>query len=244
MLPPGFICPERDEIISLLSKEWFVQAEHNYLKYHAQRIADTLRLIAPIIEGRGARILDIGPHMLTFAFHHYFKHLDPQISTIGWENHRLAPKEIIQFHLQHDLNSSIPQGAFPFAPFDGIIMAETIEHLYTSPRVVLKRITEHLRIGGWLLLQTPNAVSVRKRITMLCGKNPYEMIRDNSEDPGHFREYTSEELVKVGSEIGLVAEQVLHMNYWRSRGIYGYIEGLFPSTRNGLTVIFRKKPPQ
>jgi hypothetical protein len=73
-------------------------------------------------------------------------------------------------------------------------MAEVIEHLHTSPALVLAFINSLLTASGMLVLQTPNAVALHKRIEMLVGRHPYTPINENEFDPWHFREYTKAEL--------------------------------------------------
>ena len=69
-------------------------------------------------------------------------------------------------------------------PYDVIVFAEVIEHLYTAPELVLPYLRELLVLGGVLLLQTPNAVSLRKRAKLLLGVNPFERIRTERDNPG------------------------------------------------------------
>ena len=67
--------------------------------------------------------------------------------------------------------------------------------------------------GGHLILQTPNATALAKRIRMLFGRNPYDPIREESGNPGHFHEHTVDELVRAVDEAGLEVTRVLTENY-------------------------------
>ena len=230
----------RDDVIGLLSRKWFSDTETRYLNHHAQRFAETLAMLQPLISKPSFRLLDVGPHMLTGAIAEQFHSVPIQISTIGWWSERLAPESLLNHHLDWDLNVELPEGAHPDGPFDGILMAETIEHLHTSPKIVLGGFARQLRPSGWLCLQTPNAAALSKRIRLLLGRNPYEMIREDTHNPGHFREYTMNELISIGQEAGLTVTRASYMNYWRSRGWRGVAEDLRPTFRNGLTVIFTK----
>jgi 2-polyprenyl-3-methyl-5-hydroxy-6-metoxy-1,4-benzoquinol methylase len=122
-----------------------------------------------------------------------------------------------------------------------VLFAETIEHLYTSPKLVLSFIKTFLRRGGFLIIQTPNAVSISKRIAMLNGSNPFEMIRESRDIPGHFREYTGSELYGLGKEIGLVCDKIIYTNYWPQSEIYAELENKYPTLRSGITIIFQKQ---
>jgi hypothetical protein len=54
-----------------------------------------------------------------------------------------------------------------------IVFAEVIEHLFTAPELVLAYLHELLVPRGQLLLQTPNAASLRKRLKLALGRNPF-----------------------------------------------------------------------
>ena len=230
----------RNEIIQRLRRADFSEGEARYLNHHAQRFADTLALLEPLITKPSFRLLDVGPHLLTALVAEHFRSLPIHISTLGWWNERCAPADLANNHLEWDLNIELPAEAFPAEGFDGILMAETIEHLHTSPKIVLRAIARHLKPDGWLVVQTPNAVALSKRLKLLFGSNPYELIRENPHDPGHFREYTMDELIAIGQASGLKATHSYYANYWRSQGWKGRLEDFRPSLRNGLMVVFKK----
>ena len=153
--------------------------------------------------------------------------------------------------------------------YELIIMAEVIEHLYTSPSLVLGFLQSLLRPGGLLIVQTPNALAIGRRFKMLLGRPPFELIRENPYNPGHFREYTARELEKYGRQLGLV---IVHSEHHHSidlrhkfalmsrktegreaagkrtllyrlheLGITNFVyRHLPPTLRTGLTVIFQR----
>ena len=79
-------------------------------------------------------------------------------------------------------------------------------------REVLDRLLGGVRggRGGVLVVQTPNAVSLPRRLAMLGGRNPYELIREDATNPGHFREYTAAELRRYAAVAGLAVESLSH----------------------------------
>jgi hypothetical protein len=70
---------------------------------------------------------------------------------------------------------------------------------------------------GLLLLQTPNAVALRKRVRMLLGQNPFERLRVDRGNPGHFREYTASELRELLAGAGFSTEAVWMKYYSDAR---------------------------
>jgi hypothetical protein len=55
---------------------------------------------------------------------------------------------------------------------------------------------------------------------MLLGKNPFEMIRTTLDNPGHFREYTINEMTSIAQEAGFQIRNVECRNYYDYTG-YG-----------------------
>ena len=164
---------------------------------------------------------------------------------MGFGDARFKPR-LQDKHFQFDLNDAQYQEKWPkIEKHHLIIMAEVIEHLYISPVLVFKCISTLLKNGGYLFLQTPNACSLGKRIKMLIGKNPYEMIRNSGTNPGHFREYTIRELVLIGKETGFTPVEHNICNYFvREKNInkvYNTLISIFPSRfRAGITMCFKK----
>ena len=72
--------------------------------------------------------------------------------------------------------------------YDVVVMAEVIEHLYTAPSVVLPYLRTLVRPDGVLIIQTPNAAAVFRRLKLLMGSNPFTLINEDTTDPWDFRE--------------------------------------------------------
>jgi len=91
----------------------------------------------------------------------------------------------------------------PDSSFDLALCTEVIEHLPNSPKPLLEDIHRVLHPGGFLVLSTPNAGSMSKRITALRGRSTQADIRDfyhkradlpGSAYRGHSREYVCGEV--------------------------------------------------
>src|SRR5437588_621851 len=54
--------------------------------------------------------------------------------------------------------------------FDMVMIHDVIEHIADSPRELLLRLIGLLRTGGYLYVTVPNAVNLRKRLLVLCGR--------------------------------------------------------------------------
>lgn len=212
-----------------------------YLDFHAQRLAYTTNLVQKYSKEFSAKtLLDVGPHFLISCMKQFIRP-DVSVSTLGWANERLAPSRLVDDHIQFDLNLCSEQNVNRIGRrFDLIVFAETVKHLHTSPVLVLKMLKNALRENaGVLIIQTPNAVSLSKRLAMVRGINPFERIRESRDNPGHFREYTMNELVALGNEVGLSLHHKEFCDYWDSHiELLRPLEKVYPPFRKAITVAF------
>jgi SAM-dependent methyltransferase len=211
--------------------------EEVYLRTHSRRyqlLFDVVRSLAP------QSILVVGPSHESVLLRDEVPGV--RVDTLGWEDHRF-PRAGDERHVQHDLNDpDYPE----LDPHDVVICAEVIEHLHISPVPVLRFLAGGLAPGGHLVVQTPNATALPKRLRMLLGRNPYEPIREEAGNPGHFHEYTVGELRDAVEAAGLDVERVLTANYFnhgsQKNRAYRALGPLLPGTlREGITVVARAR---
>jgi SAM-dependent methyltransferase len=224
-----------------------------YWRFHRNRYFWTGNLLNELIEqlrskrGNKITLLDIGLCYQTLLFLKLFP--DISIHTLGYRDGRYIPDGKIK-HIDFDLNDTYyPEKCSPedFSNYDVITMLEVIEHLYTSPLQVFMYLNQLLRPGGLLVVQTPNAVSLSKRIAMLKGYNPFERIRENMrENPGHFRESTRHELCHMATLRGFTIKEEHMMSYFCPvPGLQGKLisklsEMLPGDFREGMTLVLTK----
>ena len=232
-----------EDILRLFEGSQMNQEETHYLKYHLERLTYTTNLVQSIINKREtSKILDIGPHFLTHCF---LKLLKPQlsISTLGFANERLFPQKYAVEHFELDLNDCVSDDINTSgAEFDLIVFSETIEHLHTSPTTIILFLSKLLKkqSGAGILIQTPNAASFLKRIKLFMGQNPYEKIREDRTNPGHFREYTMRELEEYAHETGFKVSLREYCSYWSGNNPMKHAVDMIPSLREGITILFER----
>jgi SAM-dependent methyltransferase len=168
------------------------------------------------------------------------------VDTLGFGDDRFPPRDG-ERHVPFDLNSAEKRDLWPeLDGYDVVVCAEVIEHLPVSPLHVLRFLCSALRPGGWLVLQTPNAARIGNRVRLLAGRNPFEQLREDSLDPGHFREYTVDELLALGREAGFEVGGWLTANYFDTGSppnrALRVAEPLVPRRlRGGITLWLRKR---
>lgn len=218
-----------------------------YLRSHRLRYGILFDLAGREVERGGptpVRVLDVGPSYETEVMRRLWA--NAHIDSLGFEDLRLMAPRSGERHIEFDLVDATDESKWPSAgPYDLIVFAEVIEHLHISPLRVLELLASLLRPGGTLLLQTPNAAAMSRRFWLLMGKNPFEPIRDDLHQAGHFREYTVSELRRMCEDAGL---QPLHAdlrNYFvtgsrKNRLLVAFGGLLPPRLRQGITLLVRK----
>jgi SAM-dependent methyltransferase len=206
-------------------EEW-----RTYLRYHRRRYATLMRLVAEL---HPQRVLDVGAMFQTAML----RAGGATVDTLGFAN-PFFPPATGERHIELDLNDPGRDGD---GSYDLVVMAEVIEHLHTAPRLVLGHLAGWLRPGGALIVQTPNAVALHKRLRMAAGRNPLEPIRADRTNPGHFHEYTVGELSEAAAAAGFQVARVRLENYFGASRAYAVLGRVLPgSLRHGITMVLRR----
>lgn len=224
----------------LLTEERARTSGEGYEVFHAPRFAVLLGLCERHVSSPQARVLDIGRSPFSAMLRSRY----PRAETLGFP---LPPggDGSDMPHLVYDLNQAQDGVPLPAAePFDLILLAEVIEHLYTAPELVLLVLREALAPGGILICQTPNAGALHKRLKLLAGYNPYERLRLDRTNPGHFREYTRAELAQVAQRAGLRVIEHRFANYFGGGGlrdmVFDLLCRLVPGFSRGQTIVLAR----
>ena len=214
----------------------------HYLEFHQRRYQFLLSVLQRVGQTQRPfnRLLDIGLSYQTLQFLDAFPHAT--IDTLGYFDHRFTGQLRGQ-HINFDLNHAADPAAWPhLPPYDIVVMAEVLEHLYAAPTHVLACAASWLRPGGALILQTPNPNSLRKRLLHLVGQSPFEIIREDPTNPGHFCEYTAADLRLIARLSNLELIELWFRNYFGPRvPLYDLACTLLPGQlHDGLTLLLRK----
>jgi SAM-dependent methyltransferase len=191
--------------------------DRGYAAYHAPRYAVALELLERFGLAAGSAVLDVGASRLTGLLR---EHFGAAVDTLGFGADRQDPEGR---HFELDLNRTTSREGWrqDLPAYDVVVLAEVLEHLHAAPEHVLGFLATLLKEGGLLLLQTPNAAALPKRIKLLLGRNPYERIRLDPQNPGHFREYTVRELTAIAGTAGFRVEALRRGFYFDARFAHG-----------------------
>ncbi len=216
--------------------------EQKYIEFHKYRYAYLIQQLEQISktfkQPQDIKILDIGPAYQTSLIRKYFP--EATVDTLGFNHPRndLRPGE--QHYIQ-DLNESNKPWEIESNQYHIIVFCEVIEHLYSKPELCLHKLYNALIKKGHIIIQTPNAVAIHKRIKLLFGLNPYNLLEESM--TGHFREYTTKELKNMLTNVGLSTTFLSVKNYFNSstsilNKLYIKLEAIIPGQlRDGITIV-------
>ena len=230
-----------DMVRAIIERDAGRAGPHDYEAFHAVRFAYLLQT-ALRLRPDARRVLDVGCGPFTEMARGVF----PEVWTLGFAGQ--APDR----HIAYDLNS-IQDGVLPAAEpcFDLIVFSEVVEHLHVPAAAAFVALRSLLNPGGVILLQTPNAAEVMNRVALLWGRNPYERLRMTPLNPGHFREYTLDELVDDAGAAGLEVIFSEYRDYFPAQAVDGFhpirflldrARSLVPSLRAGITMALKVRP--
>jgi SAM-dependent methyltransferase len=183
--------------------------DNEYVGFHSERYAFALDVVARRCP-HPCRSLDVGPAPFTELL---AARTGTPVDTLGFAPD--GPSAGGGRHVHFDLNE-LDRAVTPpdIGPYDLVVFNEVLEHLHTSPAKVLPWLHGLLTPDGVLMIQTPNAAAVGRRVRLLLGRNPYDLINTDTLHPRHFREYTRHELEDFAVDAKLEIVELVMGSYF------------------------------
>lgn len=115
--------------------------------------------------------------------------------------------------LRHDVTRGL---ALPPDSLGAVTCFHSIEHWHGSPKALFTDLIAALRPGGLFLLAGPNAVNLRKRLTVPLGYGNWSAFAewyDAATFRGHVREPTVQDLREIGARLELADISIFGRNW-------------------------------
>jgi glycosyltransferase involved in cell wall biosynthesis/SAM-dependent methyltransferase len=181
------------------------EASAGYLHTHSTRLLKTLEITPP--GGPDDRVLEMGAYLqITPALRSKLGYGEVRgcyYGKLGHSDHRtVTSAEGERFECEID-HFDAEKDAFPYpdAHFATVICGELIEHLFEDPMHLMSEVNRVLKLGGHLVLTTPNIAALRGIAGILQGYHPgffHAYIRPaegtGEVDARHNREYAPREI--------------------------------------------------
>lgn len=110
---------------------------------------------------------------------------------------------------------------FDDASFEAVTSFDSMEHWHHSPRRLFHEVMRVLAPEGRFVVGVPNAVNLRKRLTVPIGRSNWARFEDWYDEPvffGHVREPTVSDLERIARDMGLSSWRVVGRNWLGYRG--------------------------
>ena len=218
-----------------------------YFAYNRERYVALADVVGEVLERSPAKqranVLDVGPGFQTLMLRRLWPEL--HIDTLGFPDEKFPPADG-EHRAQFDLNDAADRSRWPVLPraYDVVSYCEVVEHLYTSPTHSLRFLASTLAPGGYMIVTTPNGIALHRRLRLLAGINPQELIREDLSNPGHYREYARRELITLAEHAGL-SPVFSRMGHYTTTGslksrAFGALTHILPNDlRKDMTIVFR-----
>jgi glycosyltransferase involved in cell wall biosynthesis/SAM-dependent methyltransferase len=188
-------------------------SSRQYIETHITRFQKTLEMIPPGAPDK--RVLEMGAYMqITPALKHRLGYGEVRgcyYGPAGTTEHKTA-ESISGEHFECEIDLfDAEKDRFPYADehFDTVLCCELIEHLTSDPMFMMSEINRILKSGGYLVLTTPNIISLRAISAMMQGYHPgFFPAYIKPAEPGaevdarHAREYAPREIVALMGDAG------------------------------------------
>ena len=145
-----------------------------------------------------------------------------------------------EFH-RADLDGLID---LPDASADLVAAVETVEHL-ENPRAFVRELVRLAKPGGWVLVTTPNQLSLLSLFTLLV-KGRFSAFQD-VHYPAHRTALLEIDLRRIAAECGLVDAEIHYSLEGRLVGTSWHVPGMlsrcFPRAFSDNVLMIAQKPP-
>jgi SAM-dependent methyltransferase len=114
---------------------------------------------------------------------------------------------------------------------DMVATHDSMEHWHNSPKHMFHNVWQSLKPGGVLWIGVPNAVNMRKRLTVPFGRGSWSHMRDWYEQDvfrGHVREPVVADLHYIARDLKAVRHEVLGRNWLGHLNPSALIRGITP----------------
>ncbi|MGV1013606.1 MAG: class I SAM-dependent methyltransferase [Methyloceanibacter sp.] len=142
--------------------------------------------------------------------------VDDFSDAVNWRH----PVSTLQPHQRYGvevISADVTKG-IDLAPssLDAVTSFDSMEHWHHSPKALFASVLKALKPGGTFLLGVPNAVNLRKRLTVPFGRGAWSSMQEWYEPPvfrGHVREPSVGDLLYIGRDLGLEKPRVFGRNW-------------------------------
>lgn len=182
-----------------------------YLEEAFGRFLYTLELVP---DGTG-RLLEIGasPYFMTRLLRKFRRYDLSLVNYFGVGYEHITREALVSDDdrmVMEFTNANIEYDTLPFEDetFDVVLLCEVLEHFTNDPMRVLLQVQRLLKVGGRLILTTPNVARLANVVRLIEGSDLYDPYSGFGPYSRHNREYTRQEVVQLLEVLGFRIAQL------------------------------------
>ena len=145
----------------------------------------------------------------------------------------------------HEIDLDTGRTDLPEEIADVVVAVETIEHL-ENPRAFMRELTRVCRQGGWIVITTPNQLSLLSKLTLVF-KNQFNAFQDVSY-PAHLTALLEADLRRISAECGLLNVSIAYTESGRIPGTAAHypawLSRTFQRSLSDNVILAARKPDQ
>jgi len=197
------------------------------VRWFAHRVAEVYKPLGIFIDIGGALnpvniiLAEMGMHVHVVDFDVSKYQADARFGMLEKAGVNFIESDGLEYHFEE----------FDDETIDSVGSFHTFEHFHHSPRNLCEAAMQKLKPGGKLVIETPNAANLKKRIGLLFGKTNYLGYSGYYESEKywlHIREYTVGDFEYLSQRLNFKEWKIFGLNYFGS---------FYPSHRSMLPLM-------
>ncbi|TGO02866.1 hypothetical protein PN36_17430 [Candidatus Thiomargarita nelsonii] len=231
----NFCMTIKDEVIDLYAP--YKNDFRSFEEYETLRYKEYIEK-ATLVYKENAKVLDVGAG--TNAIHILLKRLGMDVhiaDDFGDEGYRkfdleaLIENVLVKSGIKvHSLDLTTEKLPFEDGYFDVVTSYDFFEHIYRGAKHITEEMYRVTAPGGRIVLATPNAANLRKRLNVIFGKNIWSDLNDWFSDEAfraHVREPILQDLVQIIEKVGYKTDQQIGTN-WLAPNLNSVVDNTRP----------------
>ncbi|ACB49967.1 unknown [Crocosphaera subtropica ATCC 51142] len=172
----------------VLNNDFF--EKDNYYIQQKPRYFNSLKQVITIPLSNSSKVLEIGGGQIVLLLNEMYG-IQGAVADVNEKYQNSLAQFGINFRSCDLLHDDLPERD----TYDLVVLCEVIEHMPVPPYIILEKIKQWIKPGGWIFLTTPNLYRLRNLVRLALGMRVFDtfFIPEKGQGIGHPIEYSKEQ---------------------------------------------------